>query len=93
MRSPGYQLFRNTRLQYGHCNCSKQYFEESTVLKITASWFIKGNINARGLEVSVHCPNVHVVINNVTVGNNSRGNLQINVTNFDDGFQSCIKVT
>ena len=93
LRSPGYQLFRNTRLWYGHCNCSKQYFEESTVLKITASWFIEGNINARGLEVSVHCPNVHVVINNVTVGNNSGGNLQINVTNFDDGFQSCIKVS
>ena len=91
-RSTTDHLFSNARFWYGQCNCSKRYFEESTVLKITASWFIDG-INARGLEVSVHCPNVHVLINNVTIGNNSGGNLQINVTNFDDGSQSCIKVS
>ena len=90
--STGHQLFRNVRLQYGRNNCSKQYFEESTIVTINASWFMDGSTNTRGLEVSVHCPNMHVLINDVIIGNNSGGNLQINTTDFGDGFQSSIKL-
>ena len=54
---------------------------------------MNGNGNARGLEVSVHCPNVRVIVNNVTIGNNSGGNLQLNVTDFNDGFQNNIKIS
>ena len=95
LRSTVRQWFGNVRLRYGYCNCSKHGFEESTVkiLAINASWFMNGNGNARGLEVSVHCPNVRVIINNVTIGNNSGGNLQLNVTDFNDGFQNNIKIS
>ena len=75
--------FGNARFLFGP-KCSEHCSEATvtTMLAISSLLFSDGQMNAYGLEVIINFPDVYVVISNVTVKNNSGGNLALSVTDF-----------
>lgn len=82
----------NTKVWFGPNKCGEQC-SKSALMEIDSCWFADGQSGANGLEIIARCPNVHVILNNVTVRNNSGsngGNLAFSVTDFSGVMNSSI---
>ena len=79
-------LPRNARIWFGRTRCfTSEDCSEQANVTISSSWFTDGQNDANGLEIIVYCPNVHVLITDVTIRNNrgrKGGNLALSVTDF-----------
>ena len=84
----------NARIWLGPNKCGEQCSKTNvTIIKIESSWFLDGNLDANGLEIVVHCPDVYFLLNNVTIGNNrgkKGGNLALSVTDFSHSTDKSI---
>ena len=76
----------NARFWFGPNKCGEQCSETAlTTTIVDSSWFLDGQLDAIGLEVIVRCPDVYVLLSNVTIRNNrgrNGGNLALSVTDF-----------
>ena len=90
-----YSLPGNVRIWFGKSKCLE--CSGPANMTISSSSFTDGQKNANGLEIIVHCPHVHVVIDSVTIRNNSGkkgGNLALSVTDFSGlANTNIIKIT
>ena len=74
----------HARLCFGNM-CGKNFSNNhNTHAKIVSSRFMDGH-NVSGLEIYIHHPNISVVIDNVTLQNNTAGNLVLPVTYLGSG--------
>ena len=67
--------------------CEKTF---RTNLMISSSWFMDGKRRSTGLELMIDTPNVHVEIEDVTIGNNHGGNLILIMKDYESS--SFIKI-
>ena len=83
----------NCRIWFGPNNCLKQCPASKSAVTIRSSDFVDGQYNANGLEIIIHCPNVQIVMDNLTIANNrgrKGGNLALSVTDFDNSTNTNI---
>ena len=84
----------NARIWFGPNKCGEQCSRTAlTNVTIDSSWFLDGQLDANGLEFIVRCPNVYVLLNNVTIGNNrgkKGGNLALSLTDFSNSNNESI---
>lgn len=76
----------NARIWFGPNKCREQCSKTTlTIVTINSSWFLDGLFDANGLELIIRCPEVYVLLTNVTIENNGGikgGNLALSLTDF-----------